>query len=86
MAMSNCDQRAADSLTPVRLVDEDAVQFADRGIHRIAARANSDAPDDRARPLCDPPPVRDRPIESPPPARDQIRRNRSIRSRQQLAE
>ena len=86
MAVRNGDQRAADSRTPVRLVHEDAVQFADRRIHRIAARADAGAPDDRARELRDPPPVRDRPSEIPPPARHQLRRNRAIRLRQQFAE
>ena len=56
MAVSNRDQRTADSRTPVRLVHEDAVQLADRGVHRIAARTDFSASDDRARALGNPRP------------------------------
>ena len=86
MAVSDCDERAADSGTPVRLIDEYAVQLAERGINRIAARADFDASDDRARAFGNPQTVRDRPGETPPPAPKQFRRHGPIRSRQQLSE
>ena len=86
MAVSNGDQRTADSRTPVRLVHEDAVSSPIEGSTGIAARADFSASDDRARALGNPRPVWDRPGKSPPPAREQFRRYGSILSRQQSAE